>query len=252
MRASFDRKVGSLVGAALVGAALAAPASATKIYVHDASIGPYESVTITGGLVGTRTENYAGQQYNTVNLGSTYNPATAFQVGLWCVDIGEDIVLGSDYVYTLAPLGSVTSVPHVTWTPDVIRQIQWLAFYGNKHLANYTNADMVSYGTQSQFAAAVQVAIWNAEYGSTYAGTDNQIVTDLATLAAQWNHGNPSEPPSGGVSFALINNNGVQQLETYLLTFSGIPSAALPEPFSMAVVGSGMVGLFVLRRRRPA
>lgn len=196
MNASRFGTVCGAVGAAIIGVALAAPASATQIYVHDASIGPYEQVTITGGLVGTRTEDYAGQQYDTVNLGSTYNPATAFKVGLWCVDIGEDIILGSNDVYTLAPLGSVTSVPPVTWTPAVIQEIQWLAFYGNKHLANYTNADMVSYGTQNQFSAAVQVAIWNVEYGSTYAGTDSQIVTDLALLAQAWNNGQPACRPA--------------------------------------------------------
>lgn len=252
MGVSKVQAVGAMLGVMLGGCVLAAPASATQIYIKSASIGPYESATISGGLLGTKTEDYTGQQLDTVNLGSTYNPNTSFQVGLWCVDINDDIVLGGDYVYTLAPLGSVTSNPPVTWTTPVKNEISWLAFYGNKHLANYTSADIASYGTPSQFSAAVQVAIWNTEYGSSYTGSDSQVASDLLTLAEAWNNGHPAEPATGGVSYALINRDGAQALDTYLLTFSGIPAADLPEPVSLAVLGSGLFGLAALRRRRAA
>lgn len=76
------------------------------------------------------------------------------------------------------------------------------------------------------------------------------LATISKALAAAWNNGNPADPATGGVSFALIDNTGTQELDTYLLTLSGIPAADLPEPVSSAMLGGGLLGLAALRRRR--
>lgn len=244
--------LGAVACAVLGTTALSAPAVALQITIHDAAIGPYESATITGGALGagvSQTEGYTGQQLDHVTFSGD---STVYTLGLWCVDLNHDIVLGSNDTYTLAPLGSVTSAPPVTWTTAEINKITWLAFYGNQQLANYTSADSTAYGTNNQFSAAVQVAIWNTEYGSSYVTGDSTVAADLTALSTLYAAG--TDPATGGANFALVDSNNpqTQELDTYLVALNGVPAADLPEPVSLALLGSGLIGFTALRRRRAA
>lgn len=249
--------IGRFVAPALLAAASIvthAPAGrAAPIYVSNVQMGPYMSVTLSGAaLGGSQKIDYVGQQIETANIGASYNAAGSFTLYAWCVDLNHNIYLGSQNQYQTGSLAQVNSSPAVNWSKVNQAQLVWLAFYGNQKLAKYTAADAGNYGTQAEFSAAVQVAIWNTEYGTTYTGSDSQIASDLVSLTNLWNNGRTSVPAQGGVAFALISNATPQTQE--LLTFVTGPSsatlaAAIPEPASAVLLAGGTTGLLLLRRR---
>lgn len=236
--------------------------ASVQIYVSGAQMGPYESTTISGGLVGgSQTEGYTGEQIETANLGTSYQTPT-FSLQTWCVDLNHYIYLGSDsIVYTLGNLSQINSSPSVTLTSAQKTYVTWLGSYGTQQLNNWTPADATAYGSQNTFSAAIQTAIWNAEYGSTYTGSDSQLAADLGEFSATFSQIPNPAATFIGIPVVLLSypaSNQYQELLTFLVPGSGGTAGTLaqqyassvPEPASAALLAGGLFVAGYLRRRR--
>lgn len=215
----------------------ARPASATSIFVSYLELtNGYEIVSLDEN--GTTVDgNYAGQLDLTANFGTSLNPGSTFDLYAWCVDMFHDIYLNGDSdVYTVASTSEINTDPGSPSGSLIssaqAAQITWLASYGNYILATQ--------GPNSDFSAAVQIAIWNAEYGYTYVGSDTTLSNDLSNLASLY-AADPGTYPVNPNTVAFLSQGSVSQGLTGI-----VPT---PEPAPFVLVACGLLALGALRRR---
>lgn len=215
-----------LLGFACTGAlALAAPANAT-VHVTNVQVPYSESVTLHDGIFGAGNSDgigIAGQIVLTTNIGT---------LGTWCVDLFHVVYLGGTYDYEPGPLlTDNTGNSPATSNPlslTQIDEIEALAPYGN---------GMMKTSPSNPESAAIQSAIWDVEYGTTATGSA-AMESDLATIEALL----PHLPVDGG--YQLYNQNAQGLFNSQGLFVS------TPEPASLALIGGGLAGLAIGRRKR--
>lgn len=228
------------------------PALATTIFVSDVAL---SNGSMTVALKEGRTTVKgipAGQLDITANVGSTLNSGATFTMATWCVDYNcvdynNDIYyLSSDSdVYALEPASSMYSNPPSTGllTSAQDDKIVWLASYGNNHLTtNLSNQD------KNDLSAAIQIAIWNVEYGYTYAGSDNTLRSDYSSVESDYNHRRNKFPVDSGAA-ALISINPDGSLSQGLIGFTSLPVPESSGPFDwiLAALAIGAATLYARR-----
>ncbi|MGH7152937.1 MAG: PEP-CTERM sorting domain-containing protein [Acetobacteraceae bacterium] len=219
-----------LLCSALFGAAgaiigsLPAGAWATQIFVSNMSLANgYEMVRferdphLPAGAWNGGTE-YTGQQELTANLGTANDPAAHFDIFAWCIDVFDDINIGSNrIVYTL---GSI-NVPNST-------EIQNVAAWGDSQLAH---------GPSALISAATQAEIWDLEYNMRIVPGSNLAlqakVEDINALL-------PSLPNPGGSRLAGYAGNG--SIAQTLYTSNNVP-----EPASVTLLAAGLAMMGAIR-----
>jgi hypothetical protein len=214
-----------------------------------------DTVYIWGNGFGSYEDVYTGQLTFTVGNNS-YGPNGELAVGstvpVWCVDIYHDIGLGTnggqqgtiDYkLGTLANNGDGTNL-----TQQQINAMSWLIVAGDAYLSSHASVDV---------SGAIQLALWDLEYGSTYGGTGfdykNASSSNMVSLAKSY------------INSAWANkNNNAYDSYIYTLTNPDVQSFAfaemptnppqlVPEPGSLAILGGallGLAGIWHVRRRR--
>lgn len=193
---------------------LAAPAMAFT--VTDVEMPYNDTLDLTAPV---SVEAYVGQDVLTTSIGT---------IDAWCIDMYHDINLGGGQSLPYS-IGTITD--NGAGLP--LSNLQILEISG---LMTYGDAQMVT-APSNDVSAAIQLAIWTVEYPTfAYTGGD----PDLSALLAN----DLSLAPglaSGSTGFALIPLNGQQGLAM---------ADPVPEPISIAVFGSALLGLGVARRRR--
>ena len=225
-------------------AALAAPAKAANVYTSNMSLPYYEMVDLAGGKLGTQNNVYAGQQVLTVNDGSSYSSSGLYTVVAWCVDFTHEIYIGADsIIYTLTALTDdhlgttpATSDPMSAAEAD---ELAGLVLYGNQ---------LMRTSPSNLNSAAVQVAIWDVEYGTHYAGSDTALAAEVTSLQGLA----PSLSSTSGVLLNSFTANGQSYASQSLLTDAApglTTTAQIPEPSTVTLLGGGLLVLLMVRRK---
>jgi hypothetical protein len=199
-----------------------------------------------------------------------YN-GTGSPLDVFCTDITH--ILQETGYFTTAPFGTGQDDPHYTTTQG--DEIGWL-------IDNYDKAQNMGSMSTDQFSSATQLAIWSLEYAVTSSGAStatNAWDYTNATQAGEFAFNSDASALNGQVGDvsdligdALLAysesdastdptellpsdsqgniNLGLNQAQSYIPVDKLNNDEPLPEPFSMTLLGTGLIGLGLVRRKR--
>ncbi len=189
-------------------------AQATTMTYSGYSVISAQNVTLSGSVFSDGKARYAGAgeiELTHVDGGNSW-------IDTFCVDVTR----------YLQPSGAFNAGSYLVGT------------FGEQVNALISHV-LPSLGSQRLASAALQVAIWEEEYGSSLRVSGNDDVTELAASYL----GNVSSGrwrADSAMQVALLAGGTANQSQVHL--------ARVPEPASMALLGAGLLGAAALSRRR--
>jgi fibronectin-binding protein len=168
-------------------------------------------------------------------------------INAWCVDLYHDLQPSGTYNVGLLTTTTLSGIEPVTLSSNQIGEIGALVVNGY-HLVSETPPTGYS---QQDVAAAIQIAIWEAEY-PTFAATGldaeqslaNTYLTDAQTGSGAW------APFYGITALTATNDQGLATNQT-LVTVTGVPEASTWAMMVMGFAGLGYAAFHRTGKREP-
>jgi hypothetical protein len=219
-----------------------APAMAVPIPVNVSDVqvnwSQGEGLTIQEGA-SSAPLYYAGPIYFTLN-------GSNMQTVVWCDDLYNDVYIGSSDQYYLVSAAAYLA----PLTIGTVQDIAGLAFEGTQQ----SLANSLTPASGAEF----QLAIWELEYGNSQDIADAGVQAGVNALidsapaffsdmnAAGWTYSELDSPGCGQQPDSINYLNGCQvQGQLY-----AHPGTRIPEPGTIALLLSGVLGIGALRLRR--
>lgn len=224
------------LGAAAVG--WAPETGATVITVTNIAM-PYEETLTIGNPLSPAEGAYVGEQVLTTSTGQT--------IDAWCIDLFHDAYLGSQSAnddFEIAPVLTNNNPNYangVALSTSQIDEIGGLVTYGDNLLAAGGST-----ATLDQDSAAVQLAIWTIEYSTpsspfSYWGYPSGSASQSLIDQTDWL---VAEAEAGDFAGYAVEMVGLDGQQSYAID----PPAPIPEPGSLALFATALLGLASLRR----
>jgi hypothetical protein len=245
------------VAAAALGAIIAGGPAHADVTLGALSF-PYGEENVTLGYTGTlpssgtyTNPNGEGVEAGEVNILIGSGPAS---INAFCTDIFNDWSAGGTYTQSVISNASQFKSGNNGVLGGALTTGQYTALLELLNGVNATNY-IVNASNQTLASAAVQVAIWevvnetvtpyNVNTGVFEISGNTAVTTATNSLlgelgSAGWNNGN-------GTLTEYVSTGGDQNFT--LLAVTGNASA-IPEPGSLGLLGTGIVGFMAFRRRR--